>query len=218
MDADFWINRWQKGDIGFHRDIIHDCLKRHWPKLELKKNGAVFVPLCGKSLDMTWLAQQGHKVIGIELSELAIKTFFEYINVKPTTRSGPSFTIWSAGPYELWCGDIFNLPSDALNDAVAIYDRASLVAFPPADQQRYAEFLATNAPANAKLLLVSLHYDQSEMTGPPFSISRRRVQELFADTFKIKELERESVLEKNENLKKRGLTWVEETSYLITRS
>ena len=216
MDAEFWLNRWQKGETGFHRQEFHDSLTQHWPSLNLEQGSTVFVPLCGKSRDMVWLAQQGHKVIGIELSEIAIDSFFANENLEPAVRNVSTFTIKSAGPYELWCGDIFSMPHDALQDISAIYDRASLVAFPSKDQERYVEFLAANTSPLTKLLLISLHYGPTEMDGPPFSTSPERVRELFAKNFTIKDLERSSVLDKNENLKKRGLSWVEESTYVIT--
>ena len=76
MDTDFWLERWQNNQTGFHQDEINSYLTRYWSGLGLTQGSRVLVPLCGKSLDMLWLAEQGHSVVGIELSRLAIEAFF----------------------------------------------------------------------------------------------------------------------------------------------
>jgi len=202
MEASFWHERWEKGDIGFHRDAFHPSLNRHWEKLEVESPAAVFVPLCGKSLDMAWLASKGHRVIGVELSQLAIDAFFESQDLTPTTRIEGEHAVSSAGPFELWCGDVFKLPATLLRNVAAIYDRASLVALPPKIQDFYANWLSTKLP-DAPILLVGLSYDDSEMNGPPFSIPQSRIRELFADSYILDVSSDEEVLDANAGLRKR---------------
>ncbi len=218
MDPKFWIDRWQRQEIGFHRDEAHDSLQRSWSQLNLPPGSTVFVPLCGMSNDMAWLAGNGHKVIGVELSEIAIKAFFETQRLTPETRTSDDFTIWSSGPFEIWVGDIFQLPSRVIKDCAAVFDRASLVALPATMQRDYAVLLTENLSPHEQILLISLAFDQDEMKGPPFSIPKSKIDELFADNFKIQVLETENTLDANENLKKRGLSNLEETCYLLTRS
>jgi thiopurine S-methyltransferase len=217
MDTSFWIERWQKGDIGFHRDAAHPALDAHWAKLDISSSSTVFVPLCGKSLDMEWLARRGHRVLGIELSQLAIDAFFKGQGLEPTVRQEGSFAIKSAGPYELWCGDIFELPPAALAEIAAVYDRASLVAFPPQRQGDYIHWLATSLP-EVPMLLVSLGYDENEMNGPPFSIPEKRLRELAKGHLSLKVLSQYGAIEDNPGLRKRGLNSLEETVYLAQRS
>ena len=76
MKKEYWLDRWKREDIGFHQNIINPYLREHWQKLHLAQNSEVFVPLCGKSRDMLWLHEQGHKVLGVELSHLAAQAFF----------------------------------------------------------------------------------------------------------------------------------------------
>jgi thiopurine S-methyltransferase len=213
MEAQFWNERWQMGDIGFHQADVHDLLGTHWPSLGLAQDSAVFVPLCGKSLDMVWLAAWGHKVIGVELSELAVDAFFAERELVPATEKVHGFTVKRSGPYEIWCGDIFDLPREAIATAAAVYDRASLVAFPPAMQPRYARKLAELTPA--PILLVSLAFDQAEMAGPPFSTGLQPIAYLFAADYQIKLLESRDGLERSQNLRKRGLTRLVESVYLL---
>lgn len=186
----------------------------HWAKLNIAPGTKVFVPLCGKSCDMTWLADQGHPVIGAELSELAISAFYEAVGLTPNERRHDTFRIMSAGSYELWCGDLFAIPVEALNGVDAIYDRASLIALPQTGRKRYVTKLSELAPA-AKILLISLAYNEAEMAGPPFSVPQAEIQDLFAPTHTIEIVERRHGIGDNENLKKRGLTDLEETCYLL---
>ena len=215
MDRNFWHERWQKKETGFHQPAVNDLLQLYWPRLGLKAGSEVFVPLCGRSLDMVWLAEQGHRVIGAELSQIAIDGFFAERGLTPgvTTRAG--FTIKSAGAYELWCGDFFDLPPSAIAGVAGVYDRASLIAFPAPTQGRYAAKLKELAPAQAPLLLVTLDYDQKQMAGPPFSTPPDRVRDLFADRYEIEQLARQSALEQNQRLMQRGLTSLEECAYAL---
>ncbi|KUO58341.1 MAG: thiopurine S-methyltransferase [Alphaproteobacteria bacterium BRH_c36] len=216
MEPSFWHERWQKGDIGFHRDAAHAALDSHWRAVGVAPPAVVFVPLCGKSLDMAWLAGKGYRVLGVELSQLAVDAFFESQNLTPSTRQQGTFAVSTAGPFELWCGDLFALPADALREVGAVYDRASLVALPPATQHAYADWLSTMT-GKAPILLVGLAYDEAEMDGPPFSVPQSRVRELLSANYDLDVLSDADVIEANVGMKKRGLTALQETVYRARR-
>ena len=101
MDAAFWLQRWQEGQIGFHRSDVMPLLEKHWPSLQLPAGSRVLVPLCGKSLDMHWLAAQGHRVLGVELSPLAVTQFFEEAGLTPVRTTSPYGEHFRAGPVEV---------------------------------------------------------------------------------------------------------------------
>lgn len=217
MDASFWLKRWQDSDIGFHAAEVQPALIKHWPALGLAKDARALVPLCGKSLDMTWLAQHGHDVVGAELSEIAVKDFIaEQVLTYVTVDEESGFKIFSSGRYELWCGDFFALNRDDVN-AAAAYDRAALVAMPPELQPRYAAKLAELMPPSSQVLLIGLDYDPREMQGPPFNIPQAGVRTLFEKDFEITLLEARDGLTRSEHLKKRGITRLEEATYLLRR-
>ena len=217
MTPDFWIERWQKGEIGFHQEAGNDLLQTYWPSLGLAPDSTVFVPLCGKSLDMVWLAGQGHRVVGVELSPLAVDDFFRAQDVEASTRVVGKFMVRSAGPITIWCGDIFDLPTEAVRGVAAVYDRAALVAFPASAQARYAAKLADMLPQGVPVLLVSLAYPEGQMTGPPFSTPLSQVAALFGATHDIDLRESRDGLEKSPNLAARGLTALEEAAYVLRR-
>ena len=217
MDPSFWHDRWENQDIGFHQADIHALLPAYWPRLQLASDAPVFVPLCGKSLDMVWLAQQGHRVIGAELSQRAIDDFFAERGLTPTLRASGSFIVKSAGPYELWCGDIFELPREAVAGVAGVYDRAALIALPHALREQYAETLASLLPATARMLLITLEYEQAQMAGPPFSVQGDEVRALFSGNYACDELDCRDVLDGHPHFKQRGLTALRECAFLLHR-
>ena len=77
VDNQHWLDRWHQNRIGFHEDSVNGYLKRHFSRFQLDPGACVFIPLCGKAHDIKWIADHGHEVIGIELSQLAIEAFFE---------------------------------------------------------------------------------------------------------------------------------------------
>lgn len=217
MEHSFWIDRWTRGDTGFHQKAAHDLLVKHWPAIGVKPGTAVFVPLCGRTIDMAWLADQGLRVIGSELSEVAVEGFFADRGLTPDKETVGAHVRWRAGPFELWTGDHFALPSTVTAGIAAAYDRAALVAMPPAMQKGYAAKLAELMPKGAAALLIALDFDGAKMPGPPFPISEREILSLFQGPFGIDVLEHRDGLEQSQNLKARGITALDEAAYRLRR-
>ena len=219
MEHSFWLKRWQDAETGFHRAEAHPMLKAHWSELSLAKESLVFVPLCGKSSDMIWLAEQGHQVVGADLSSIAIDSFFDGLSLTPRVQTSSGLVLKSAGPFSLWQGDVLELTRRDVGAITAVYDRAALVALPPEMRAHYVNLLTHLMPVGSQLFLVSLHYDPNEMDGPPFSISDETIEQLFAENFEIMCRDRKSdALDESQNLKKRGLTSLTESLYILTRT
>lgn len=217
MDRTFWIDRWQNGDTGFHQAAPNGLLERHWPKIGIPKGAQVLVPLCGKSFDLVWLANQGYEVVGTELAAVAIEQFFVDRSRKPATVVQGNFTINRAGPFEIWCGDHFQMSPDVTRRIGGVFDRAALVAMPRVMQTDYATQLAALTPSGVPVLLVTLNYDPSEMDGPPFAIPEQRVEELFGHHFAITLLEKRDGLPASPNIRKRGVSRLDESAWKLVR-
>ncbi len=203
MQPEFWRERWQRNEIGFHQDLPHKALEAHWARLQLQPGSRVFVPLAGKSLDMLWLARRGHAVVGVELAPEAVAAF--------ATEQGPQPRI------DLRCGDIFDLTSAALGPVAAVFDRAALIALPPALRQRYATQMASLTAAGTRTLLVTLEYEQSRMSGPPHSVPEDEVHALFDATHHVELLERDNALSDFPKFAQRGVPALSEAVYLLER-
>lgn len=212
MQPDFWHERWQQKQIGFHQDEVHPWLRQHWSKIGAAAGERVFVPLCGKSLDMWWLRQQGHPVVGVELSPLAVAAFFEEAGVTPTRTSRGVLECWQASDIALYSGDFFALRPQDVADCRLIYDRASLIALPLTMRRDYVNHLCHLFPYGAQMLLVTLDYPQDEMNGPPFSISDVEVHEFYDS---VQPLASKDVLAENDRFRQRGISRLNENAYLI---
>ena len=217
METSFWIERWAKQDIGFHQAGGHDLLPRYWPAVGARDGSCVFVPLAGKSVDMAWLAARGHRVIGSELSELAVDAFLSAHEREPAVSFAGPFHVNRAGKYEMWCGDFFALPDAATRHCQSFCDRAALIAMPRVMQGAYAGKLARLLPPDARGLLITLDYDPSQMNGPPFPVPDARVRELLSRAFAIDRLETRDVLATHPHFRTRGLTALSESAYVLTR-
>jgi thiopurine S-methyltransferase len=216
MDHEFWHQRWRDNLIGFHQEAVNPHLQEYWERLGVPPDATVFVPLCGKSLDMVWLAER-HRVLGVELSPKAVEDFFKEQGLQPQRRSVGPFSICEAGSLTLYCGDFFDLQPAHTAAVTAIYDRAALIALPQPLRASYAQKLAELAPAGTAMLVVTLEYEQSQMNGPPFSVEPAEVMSLFDGAWRIESLHRESILENEPRFRERGLSRLAEHSYLLVR-
>lgn len=217
MEADFWHERWRENRIGFHREAPLPLLTRYWQDLGLAAGSRVLVPLCGKSLDMVWLAEQGHRVLGIELSELAIASFFEERGLRPATSVSPLGTLYSAGPWELLAGDAFAVTPTLLADCEGVYDRAAMIALPPPMRATYAGTLWRHLPAGCRGLLVTLEYPQAEKAGPPFSVEAAEVDARLGRDWVVSLLERRDILASEPSFQADGVTALSTAAYRIER-
>ncbi len=185
MQTNFWHDKWARNEIGFHQESVNQYLREHWSVLELQGNEPVFVPLCGKSLDMHWIHDKGHPILGVEISEQACRQFFAEAGLVPQVTRSNGFTLFQAGSYSLYCGDFFQLDGATLSAVGAAYDRAALIALPPEQRQAYARHLGQILPLSAPVLLVTMEYPSGEMNGPPFSVSETEVRQLFEGRFQV---------------------------------
>lgn len=192
MQHDFWKQRWELGQIGFHMPVHNPRLERWWPTLGVEAGEPVLVPLCGKSLDLAWLAAQGHPVLGVELSELACVAFFKEQGLVPAVDHDGLFRRYRAGEVTVLEGDFFLLPPEPRFGAV--YERASLIALPPTMREGYANKLVALTGPGAKVLLVTLDYPATEKNGPPFNVSGDEVRALYGEHFEIRHLETTDLL------------------------
>jgi len=184
MDASFWHQRWEKNEIRFHESKANPLLVKHFNELSLAKGSRVFVPLCGKTLDIAWLLSNGYRVAGAELSQIAIEQLFMELGAQPEISAVGEVEQWSANNLDIFVGDIFALSRKILGPVDAIYDRAALVAFPAEMRNRYTAHL-TAVTGKAAQLLICYDYDQRVMEGPPFSVSHEEVKRQYTGHYDV---------------------------------
>lgn len=215
MHEDFWRARWNRNEIGFHLPQVNPWLRRHW---RAEPGARVLVPLCGKSLDLAWLAGQRQEVLGIELVDSAIQAFFAERGLAPEVDGQGPFRRYRHGALELWSGDFFALRAEDVADCRLFYDRAALIALPEAMRERYVAHLSAILPARCKGLLICVDYDQSLREGPPFAVSADEVRQRWeAAGWTVERLEARDVLSENPKFLQRGITRLEEAAYRLAR-
>ncbi|MDX1638772.1 MAG: thiopurine S-methyltransferase [Balneolaceae bacterium] len=206
MELSYWRSRWQNNKTGWHLDQVYPPLKSNWQRLSVSRGGRALVPLCGMSHDLRWLAEQGVQVTGVEISELAIRRFFEEAGREYQTRPAGSFTIYESGNIKLWQGDFLSLEPEMLPAFNLIYDRAALVALPRSQRKRYAGLIREISTETTEMLLSSFEYPQEEMNGPPFAVWEDEIHAYYGQRFHIELVSEESMLEHVPKFRQRGLS------------
>jgi thiopurine S-methyltransferase len=225
MEIDFWLQRWNNNETGFHQQTINPYLQYFYgakgPAVEQRENLKVFVPLCGKSKDMLWLSQNNYSVFAVECSERAIRDFFEEnaLNYRHARKDRHALYMSSDQPaeIEIFQGDFFALQPQDLEGVTDVFDRASLVAMPDDMRILYANKMAELQSPGVRNLLVTLSYDQAQMDGPPFSVSEENVFDLYSQNFDIEKLCFKEIINDEAGFKQRGLQSLVETVYKLVR-
>jgi len=192
MEKSFWHKRWENNEIAFHDSKPNIFLKKNVNKLLPCNSNRIFLPLCGKTLDISWLLSKGYSVAGSELSKEAIEQLFIELKIKPSIKKLGNIHCYSAKNIDIFVGDFFELSGGVLGSIDGIYDRASLVALPQVTRQKYSSQLSkiTNY---APQLLITYEYNQNLMDGPPFSITNEEVKTHYNGCYKISLLEKVAV-------------------------
>lgn len=215
MQPDFWHQRWRDKQIGFHQDKPTPLLLKHWPSLQVAAGSRVFVPLAGKTLDMVWFAAQGLRVLGVELSRIAVEEFFDEHGLEPEVSESTYGVHYRAGGIELICGDAFALDAAVLADCTAVFDRAALIALPAPLRRRYVDEVYPRLPAGCRGLVITLEYPQHEKDGPPFSVGEDEVRELYGRAWNVTTLERRDILAQQPKFVEEGVSALDTAVYRI---
>jgi len=215
MNPDFWHERWQRNETGFHQQEINAHLQDYWAQLAVPAGGLVFVPLCGKSRDLMWLRARGHAVLGVELSPIAVCDFFAENALTPQVTHHGAFERYDADGLVVLCGDFFDLTPELVQGVIGVYDRASLIALPHELRTRYAEHSMAMLPAAAGTLLVTMEYPQNEMSGPPFAVREEEVRRLYEKRYTVTRLFSKDILAENPRFRERGLRALTEKVYRL---
>ena len=217
MDAAYWQSRWQRGETGWHRDGVMPLLQKYWPAIDPAPGARVAVPLCGKTLDMPWLAAQGHGVLGIEVAAEGIAAFFAEQGLDDDTLDTPAGRLHRAGAIDILQADVFEVDAATLAGCRHVYDRAALIALPPELRRRYADTFYAWLPSGCRGLLITLEYPQHEKAGPPFSVGEDEVHALFSPGWDATLLERRDILAQQPAFVAEGVGALHTTVYRLDK-
>ena len=208
-----WLERWQTGNTSFNMSEPNELMIQYFSVLALQANDTVLVPLCGASIDMRYLLEQGYRVIGSELSEIACQQFFLENKLYYDKMQDANFTVYKGDNITLFCGDFFSLTPEHTGKINAIYDRAALIALPADERDSYAAKLQELMP-DFDLFLLSVTHDSAD--GPPFSICKDKIEHVFS-TIELTELASSTQTNTIDLLLSRGLVNVKEIAYRLRK-
>jgi thiopurine S-methyltransferase len=228
MDLNFWQDRWENDETGFHQTGLNPYLAYFYgekgPAIDARSSLKIFVPLCGKSMDMHWLSENGYSVVGVECSPIAVKEFVKNhgVSIEETKNDRHArYVINADSPgnagIDLIQGDYFGLTKADVEGVTDVFDRASLIALPEDMRKSYADKMTELTSPGVRMLLITMTYPQHEMDGPPFSVSEEEVHDLYDESFKIEKLLIKNILSNEKRFQERGLTSLIETAYKLTR-
>jgi len=211
-----WHSHWTRKTPGFHEGKANRYLQQYLPLFNLQPGDHIFMPLCGKAVDILWLSQQGYQVIGVELSEVAITSFFEESSIDFTKTHRGDFVTYKAKNITLHQGNFMHLQASQLRSCKLIYDRASLVAIEQINRESYSKKMIEINPLGTPMLLIALKYDQSIMQGPPFSVPDTEIRQLYKGYYELESLQANEQIEERSKWKELGLKSLIESAFKLT--
>ena len=209
----FWAERWQKNEIGFHAAQTNAFLQKYMESLKPDPTKKVLVPLCGKTLDLLFLAEHFGEVWGVEYIEQAAQDFFHEQNIKAEIEETSYGKLYRAGRIHFAVADIFLFLEKTDQQFDALYDRAALIALEEPRRLTYAQGLQKVLTQEAAMLLITLAYPQEDMAGPPFSVSDEETKRLFGAYAELQIMERLDILKSETKWRERGATRMDETIF-----
>ena len=215
-DHEAWLERWREGRTGFHLDRTNEQLVRHIGRVLAPGEGRVFVPLCGKSLDLAWLVDRGHDVVGVELAEDAVRAFHREHDLEPEVMETASFRVYTSHRLSLYVGDFFDLGRAEVQPFDVIWDRAAMIALRLPVRRSYVAHLRRLLAPGGRILLSTLAYDQDRMEGPPFSVPADEVSDAYGDGFSIERVAETDITAENPRFAASGLGRVLEETWVLT--
>lgn len=217
VDNQHWLDRWSENRIGFHESSVNRHLRQWLPQLAPPPGSRIFMPLCGKALDIRWITQQGYEVVGVELSQIAVEAFFEENSIAFQRSEQGRFKLYQSPGIRLLQGDFYDLQAEHLQGSSLVYDRAALIALEQEDRPRYCAHMLSILPPGCNMLLITLQYDQAEMSGPPFSVPADEVMQRYQDEFSIELLASADIVDERPRWRQVGLSALQESVFSMVR-
>jgi thiopurine S-methyltransferase len=181
---------------GWHLAEVNESLVKHGshilPADDTCQDYAarIFVPLCGKTVDMAYLAsKQNVEVIGLDGIRLPLEEFAtEHPSLQivplPASNSGDKYERLAGKNISFLKGDYFDLDETAAGGRFdAVWDRASIIAIEPHLREQYVETMSRVIKPGGTLLVSTLERrtgsEEGRNSGPPFSVPEAEVRRLY---------------------------------------
>lgn len=195
MSVDDWNKRWDKDQTQFHMPKVHPVLQKHIQRLtDGKPHLRIFVPLSGKSLDLKWLLDQGHEVVGCDCSERGCQEVFDRDGIpfsseyRHTVKSN-LYKATDGRKLTMYAGDFYDLHRKELGEFDCVWDRGSFVAVPVTRRKEYSDILVSTMTNETKYMLDCFLVDNEIFGGPPFDCCENDVRKYFGKQCVVEKFE-----------------------------
>ncbi len=212
----FWVERWKNKDTGFHLCDIHPDLQAYFGRLSLKESDTVFIPLCGKTLDIHFFLQAKCKIIAVEMVELAVQQLFENLQINPQVSAWKHGKCYQSKNLTVYVGNVFDLSDEQLNSVNIVYDRAAFIALPYNLHAPYSRLIKEIANPD-KQMLITVEFDASKLQGPPFLLLPDNIKQYYGNQYQIELLHQEETINNEPNFQEKGLTSLMRKTYLLSK-
>lgn len=211
----YWLDRWQNNDVDFCQEAPNEFLVKHFCRFNINDSSVCLVPMCGCSIDMLYFLSKGIKVVGIELSEKAVLSFFSQNNIKYEIIEESDYKCYKGNDIEIYVADIFNLPKIAKNlPAFDIwYDRGAYVALPEDIRTKYSKMMLQVCSDNTQILLLVMEHDKKSQT-PPYSVTQAELIKNFSPNIEFELIDSKQRENIPDYRKAEGMTEQYYTAYL----
>lgn len=208
--SNYWSHRYESGQTPWIINHVHLALEKFFDKLNPGGHPKkVLVPMCGMSVDMSWLADKGMEVIGVDISRQAVTSF--------VSQSGQDWTVAAApklgsdaqtftrkdGKIKLYCGDVLKFTEKLEGKFDMVYDWFGLHVLNPQKRLIYGKTLKKLLNPGGRLLLEAIAYDKNLLQDenfkppmpvpPPYSLTVEDIKAVFEPECKVE------VIDKNTN-------------------
>ncbi|XP_069814051.1 thiopurine S-methyltransferase-like isoform X1 [Dendropsophus ebraccatus] len=221
LSVEDWKKKWETKDIWFHKKNIHPLLAEFINEMQDGRTKlTIFFPLCGKAVDMKWLADMGHNIVGVDACEIGLKEFFAEHDIPYTEEAvagipGAKVFKSASDNISLYCCSIYDISESVIGKFDGMWDRGAMVAVNPRDRERYATIMLSLMAKDCHYLLVTVEYDPKLHGGPPFYVPESDLENLLGPSCTFKLLKKIDALADKQ--KEWGLDFCFENIYLVTR-
>lgn len=219
MSKNTWEDCWSVGKTFFHRSAYHPMLVEHIEKLiNGRSNLVIFIPLCGKSLDIKYLYDLGHTVVGVEGAKSPIEEFFGEHNLEFTKSDCPSVngSVYKNGDnrIRIYHGDMFDFNGKDEVKFSGVWDRGSFGAINKTDRPKYVELLTSMVTEDCQYLLNTYDYNPEQFSGPPHCFTDEEMLGYWGHKWNITRIHYEDV--NNDSKREKGVEYFNEQVHHLT--
>lgn len=191
MTVGMWKECWNTPNVEFHNPQLNELFVKYHQRMLTRPGMRIFVPLCGKAVEMKWLVDHGHKVVGLEAAPVPCKAFFEENGIPYNVKEMKGI---HGEKYEsldhnivIYSCDFFLFTADICGEFDGIWDSGGLNSMDVEDREAYIRRIRTLMGKGCVNLTEFVNFDKS-MVDITWSMTKEELQKVFGEGFIVEDL------------------------------